>query len=147
MNGVYMFSPDKRTSVDLLIEQFWKQGYLTLSRKFGTYLPEPSKVGMFDVDVIARQKKNYAIGITLSDDDFRNPALLEKIIYLASRHTKYTNKKVLLFVGVPENKFKTAKELLDTVEPAVKKNIKLLPIAVRPAHTGRRAAGKGVFFS
>jgi hypothetical protein len=147
MNGVVMLSLDKRTSVDLLIEQFWKQGYLTLSRKFGTYLPEPSRVGMFDVDVIARQKKNYAIGITLTEEDFKNPALPEKIIYLASRHTKFSNKKVMLFVGVPENRLKMAKALLEAVEPAVKRNIKLFPIVARTINTSERAADKSALFS
>lgn len=47
----------KRRTIDLLVEQFWKQGYLTISRKYGTYLPEPNKVGGFDVDIIGRQKK------------------------------------------------------------------------------------------
>ena len=51
-----------RKNVDQLVEQFWKRGYFTVSRKFGTYLPEPSKVGNFDVDIIARYKKDYAIG-------------------------------------------------------------------------------------
>ena len=35
----------KRQSVDLLIDQFWKNGYLTISRKFGTLLPEPQRWG------------------------------------------------------------------------------------------------------
>ncbi len=41
-----------RKNVDQLVDQFWKRGYFTVSRKFGTYLPEPSKVGGFDVDII-----------------------------------------------------------------------------------------------
>lgn len=48
---------DRRKDVDLLIEEFWKKGYLTLYRKYGTYLPEPSNIGGFEVDVIAKQKK------------------------------------------------------------------------------------------
>ena len=59
----------KRRTIDLLVEQFWKRGYLTVSRRFGTYLPEPSKIGKFDVDIIAKYKNNYAIGITLSNED------------------------------------------------------------------------------
>ena len=51
-------------NIELLQDQFWKRGYMTISRRFGTYLPEPAKVGMFNVDIIAKYKDDYAIGIT-----------------------------------------------------------------------------------
>ncbi len=70
---------NKQRSVDLLVEKFWKQGYLTVSRKFGTYLPEPSKVGNFDIDIVARYKKNYAIGITLTESDLKDPEIAGKV--------------------------------------------------------------------
>ena len=117
-----------RKNVDQLVEQFWKRGYLTVSRKFGTYLPEPSKVGNFDVDIIARYKKDYAIGLTLTEKDFQNVNLREKLTYLATRHTKYTNKKVRLFVGVPVNCFKQAKILIEQLDHDVQQNIKLFRI-------------------
>lgn len=117
-----------RRNIDRLVEQFWKRGYLTLSRRFGTYLPEPAKVGDFDVDIIARYKKDYAIGITLSQQDFQKLNLAHKLTYLATRHTKYTNKKVKLFVGVPVYYFKQAKILLEQLSPDVQKNIKLFQI-------------------
>lgn len=119
---------NKQRSVDLLVEKFWKQGYLTVSRKYGTYLPEPSKVGNFDVDIIARYKKNYAIGITLTEADLKDPKILEKLNYLATRQTKFTNKRVLLFVGVPSDLFKLAKELIDFLDDTARKNIRLFPI-------------------
>ena len=121
----------KRKSVDLLVEQFWKQGYLTLSRKFGTYLPEPTKIGNFDIDIIAKYKKNYAIGIILTSDDFAKSDLIDKINFLATRHTKFSNKKVTLFVGVPAEYFKNAKALLETLKKKKKKNVKLVEIIDR----------------
>ncbi len=117
-----------RKNVDQLVEQFWKRGYFTVSRKFGTYLPEPSKVGNFDVDIIARYKKDYAIGITLAEQDLQNINLCKKLNYLATRHTKYSNKKVRLFVGVPVICFKQAKILIEQLDPDVQKNIKLFQI-------------------
>ena len=123
-----MIEPDKRRSVDLLVEQFWKQGYLTISRKYGTYLPEPTKVGDFEIDILARYKKNYAIGITLTDADLKDPKILQKLSYLATRQTKFTNKRVLLFVGVPNEFFKIAKELTDFLDHTARKNIRLFPI-------------------
>jgi len=117
-----------RKNIDQLVEQFWKRGYFTVSRKFGTYLPEPSKVGNFDVDIIARYKKDYAIGLTLTEQDLQNINLSEKLTYLATRHTKYTNKIVRLFVGVPVNCFKQAKILIEQLDNDVKQNIKLFQI-------------------
>lgn len=137
----------KRKSVDLLVEQFWKQGYMTLSRKYGTYLPEPSRVGDFEVDIIARQKRNYAIGITLDDAELNDPSLISKLTFLATRQTKSSNKKVLLFIGVPMELMKNAKVLLEILDPEVRKNIKLSPIAEKQIVSSRRKRKEKVLFS
>jgi hypothetical protein len=115
----------KRKIIDHLIDQFWKNGYLTVSRKFGTYLPEPEKIGGFDVDIIARQGKEYALGITISEEDFKDPRLLDRISYLATRKTRFTQKQVLLYVGVPEESLLLAKGLIDSLSNEIKTNIRL----------------------
>lgn len=119
----------KRKNIDYLIEQFWKNGYLTLSRKFGTYLPEPEKIGGFDVDIIAKQGKEYALGITISEEDFRDPKLLDRISFLATRKTKFTQKQVLLYIGIPEEHLLLAKGLIDSLSNDIKNNIKLFSLA------------------
>ncbi|GMR24845.1 MAG: hypothetical protein BMS9Abin39_0114 [Ignavibacteria bacterium] len=130
---------NKREGIDLLLEEFWKKGYSTVKRKFGTYLPDPERIGKFDVDIVARHKKNYAIGINLSQTDFTDDKLAVKLEYLASRHTKYTNKKVKLFVGIPANYFKQAKIILDNLNSEVQKNIKLFQIVERNlSHTRKK---------
>ena len=118
----------KRKNIDYLIEQFWKNGYLTVSRKYGTYLPEPEKIGGFDVDIIARQGKDYALGITISEEDFKDSELLERISYLATRKTKFTRKQVLLYIGVPEEHLLLAKGLIDSLPNEIKTNISLFNI-------------------
>ena len=118
----------KRKRVDLLVDQLWKYGYLTLKRKFGTYLPEPEKVGEFDIDIISRQKKDYAIGVTLSVDEMNNPKLLEKITFLATRHTKFTNNNVTLFLGVPSSHLRKVKQLVEVLGDDIRKNIKFVSI-------------------
>lgn len=124
---------ERRREIDLLIEEFWKKGYLTLFRKYGTYLPEPSNIGGFEVDVIAKQKDNLAIGITLSDQDFKDSAFIKnKLSYLAQRQSRGTNKKVQLFVGVSIINLKFAKALLDELDPETKRNIKLFQITEKP---------------
>lgn len=123
---------DRRKDVDALIEQFWKRGYMTLSRKYGTYLPEPDKVGIYDVDVIARYNDSFAIGIVLTDEDFYDLKKTQnKIVYLSTRQTKFNGKKVALFVGVSLKNYKTAKGLLEALPDEVRKNIRLIQIIDR----------------
>ena len=123
---------DRRKEIDLLVEHFWKKGYLTLSRKFGTYLPEPSDIGGFQVDIIARQKNNYAIGITLNSDDLNDNTLLNRIIYLATRQTRNTSKKVSLFVGVNKADYSIVKSYLNQIDEDIRKNIRLFIIEEKP---------------
>jgi hypothetical protein len=118
----------KRKNVDLLVDQLWKYGYLTLKRKYGTYLSAPEKVGGFDIDIVSRQKKDYAIGVSLSVEEINNPKLLEKISFLATRHTKFTNNNVTLFLGVPSSHLKKVKELVEVLGDDIKKNIKFVSI-------------------
>lgn len=119
---------ERRKEIDLLVEQFWKRGYLTLSRKYGTYLPEPSSIGGFEVDIIARQRDNYAIGLTLDLNDLSDKKLVNRLRYLATRQTRNSNKRVLLFVGVSKADYPIAKKVLSTIEEDIKKNIRLFVI-------------------
>jgi hypothetical protein len=119
---------DKRKYVDTLVKNFWKLGYMTVKRKYGTYLPEPGKVGDFDIDIIAKQEKDYAIGITLSEDELNNPKLLEQLSFLATRKTKFSNRKVHLFVGVPSKHLKKVKHLVELLEEEIKRNINLISV-------------------
>jgi hypothetical protein len=124
-----MMDLDRRKEIDLLIEEFWRKGYLTVSRKFGTYLPEPADIGGFEVDVVAKQRNTYAIGITLTDQDFKDlMSIKNKLLYLANRQTRGSNKKVQLFVGVSLNNFQRAKNLLEDLDSETRKNIKLFQI-------------------
>lgn len=118
----------EKKAIDLLVNEFWRLGYFTLSRRLGTYLPEPSNIGRFSVDVIGRLKEKYAIGITLTKEDIFNSDLIEKINYLASRKSKATDKSILLLIGVPDEYFKQVKEILSYVDDKIIKNIKLTRI-------------------
>jgi len=133
---------DERKNVDLLVNHFWKLGYFTISRRFGTYLPEPSKVGRFNVDIIAKQKNKYAIGITLSEEDIQDASLIEKLEFLATRKTKYSNSPVTLIVGVQSKLYKQVKNILEKVFPEARKNIKLMQIlekAIEVVNISRRS--------
>lgn len=114
--------------VDALISQFWKNGYMTLSRKYGTYLPAPGKIGNYEVDAIGRYKKKYVIGIIITKDEFNDPKLISKISYLSSRNTKYSDKKVVLYVGVPKSMMSRMAELLSKLEHNQLENTKVIAL-------------------
>jgi hypothetical protein len=118
----------ERKAIDLLVNEFWRLGFFTLSRRLGTYLPEPENVGKFQVDVIGRQREKYAIGITLSKEDIYKSDLLEKINYLASRKSRSSGKSITLFIGVSDIYHKRVKELLLNIDETLRKNIKLVRI-------------------
>ncbi|MBZ0178860.1 MAG: hypothetical protein K8F36_06180 [Melioribacteraceae bacterium] len=113
--------------VDQLIKTFWKNGYLTLSRKYGTYLPEPSPIGNYEVDVVGKKVKKYAIGITLNENDLNDPNIRRKIEFLASRQTRNTNNRVMLFVGVENNLIKRTRGLIKFIPEEIRKFIKVVP--------------------
>lgn len=138
----------ERKAIDLLVNEFWRLGYFTLSRKFGTYLPEPSNIGKFSVDVIGRQKDKYAIGITLNKEDIFNPTLIEKINFLASRRVRNSDKPILLIIGVPDIYFNQVKELFSNVNETIKKNIKLIRLVDKRVEMGRKSrTNQQVIFS
>ena len=128
MNQDLNMNIQERKAVDILVSEFWRLGFFTLSRRLGKYLPEPENIGKFKVDAIARQNEKYAIGITLSKEDIFNPDLIEKINYLASRRTKFSDKPILLLIGVPDFYFKQVKEILQSVDENVRKHIKIIRI-------------------
>lgn len=119
-----------RENIDKLISHFWQNGYLTVSRRFGTYLPDPQPVGTYSVDAVGRYKRKYAFGIILNVDellDFANT--VNKLNFLATRQTRLSNTRVTLFVGVdPENALE-AKNLINNLSADSKKNIKLVFLA------------------
>ncbi len=132
----------ERKAIDLLVNEFWRLGYFTLSRRLGTYLPEPSNIGRFSVDVIGRQREKYAIGITLTKEEIFNSDLIEKINYLASRKSKASDRPILLLIGVPEAYFKQAREILSHLDDKVRKNVKLTRIIEQEVKSNRTSEVK-----
>ena len=129
----------ERKAIDILVSEFWRLGFFTVSRRFGTYLPEPENIGKFKVDAIGRLKEKYAIGITLCKDDIFSSDLIEKINYLASRKTKFSDKPIMLLIGVPDIYFKQVKELLSNVDEKFRKNIKLTRIIDEKIESRRKS--------
>jgi hypothetical protein len=95
----------------------------------GRYLPEPTAIGKFNVDVVGRQKDRYAVGIILSQNDLNDVNFIEKIKFLASRHSRSSNKPVTLLIGVPVIYYKHVKHKINDLEEELKRNIKLIKIS------------------
>lgn len=123
-----MSSFNARETVDQLIDHFWQNGYMTLRRKFGTYLEEPTPIGKYNVDAVGRFKKKYALGIVITDEELKDLKITSKLEFLATRHTKYSNRNVVLFIGVfPEN-YSKIKSITESLSMEAYKNIKIVVI-------------------
>lgn len=116
--------------VDALISQIWKSGYLTISRKYGKYLPTPKPVGDFDVDVIAKYKRKYIIGLLVNENDLADSKFVNKLIYLSSRNTKYTNEKVKLLLGVSDKNEARLKSIVSQLPEENRNQIKIYKVVV-----------------
>jgi len=116
----------EKDRVDSLIEHFWKNGFLTLSRKHSKYLPNPSKIGEFEVDAVGKYNKKFILGLTLTKEDINNPKILRKIKFLANQRNKYSTKLVTLFLGVPESFIPQAKKLISELDHTIQKQIKIV---------------------
>jgi hypothetical protein len=121
-----MNNTSMRENIDELIKYFWQNGYMTIKRKYGTYLPEPSPIGKYDVDAVGRLNKKFALGVIITEDDLKDNKIISKLEFLATRQTKYSNKKVVLFAGVQPEYFNKAKVMIETLSLAAAKNIKLV---------------------
>lgn len=118
----------KRERVDYLIDHLWQHGYLTLSRKFGKYLPVPPLMGKYEVDAVAKYKKKIAIGLTISDEELNDPSFLSKLDFLANYTSRFPQNRITLFLGVPYNSQVKASLLISSLDEKTQKHIKIVAI-------------------
>lgn len=112
--------------VDSLIKHFWKNGFLTLSRKHGTYLPTPTPIGDYEVDAVGKLNKKYVLGLTLTEEDVEKTNTLRKIKFLASQKNKFSLQKVTLFLGCTDELRSDVETLLLPLDESLRKNIKIV---------------------
>ena len=119
----------KREKVDLLINHLWKDGYLTLSRKYGKYLPAPPSICGYEVDAISKYKKKYAIGIKVSEEELNDPKFISRIENILRFRNLNPENKVTLYIGVPNELLLKAQILISSLEVEKQKNIKIIPLS------------------
>jgi hypothetical protein len=118
----------RQERVDALIEQFWRKGYLTVSRRYGKYLPEPNPVGEYNVDAVAKYRRKIAVGLVLEAEELNDPKIISKLNFLASRNSSYTNRNTTLYVGVPEDLILKAEMIVAGLDSNAQKNIKIIGV-------------------
>jgi hypothetical protein len=121
-----MVRVSEKDRVDSLIEHFWKNGFLTISRKHSKYLPKPSKIGEFEIDAVGKYNKKFILGLTLTKEDIENPNILRKIKFLANQKNKYSTKLVTLFLGVADILIPSAKKIISQLDEETQKQIKIV---------------------
>lgn len=119
---------NKKEKIDLLVRYFWEDGYTIIKRKFGTYLSDPPKIGNYEIDILARRRKEYAIGICIEPIDLNDNRLLEKIRFLATRKTNFSNNPVILFIGITGEIYGNVRELIYSLNSEARKNIRLFSL-------------------
>lgn len=132
-----------REEINNLIKHFWQNGYLTVSRRFGTYLPEPERIGNYEIDALGRYDNKYVIGLVVTADDLNNPELPMKLDFLATRNTKYTHKKVMLYVGTEKSNILKLKMVLASLDESIRKNIRIVITDPEPYEVTQTAIGLG----
>jgi len=118
-----------KDSVDELIRYFWRNGYLTIKRKYGVYLPPPKPIAGVEIDAIGKFKKKYVIGITLKEEDINNKEFFDKIKLLAERKPRYKDVKVKILLGVPRNLVSKVKIIIAGFEESIRKKINIISIS------------------
>jgi hypothetical protein len=123
-----MVNRSKRDRVDSLIDHFWQNGYLTLSRKYGKYLPAPPVMGEYEVDAVAKYKKKIALGLTITSEELNDPKFLTRLDTIIRYNGQFPNSKITLFLGVPYNSIVKASLLISSLPEETQKVIKIVTI-------------------
>jgi len=118
----------KSDRVDYLIDHLWQHGYLTLSRKFGKYLPAPPMMGEYEVDAVAKYKKKIALGLTITEDELNDPKFLNKLNFLANYSSRFPQNRITLFLGVPNNAIVKASLLVSSLQDETQKHIRIISL-------------------
>ncbi len=122
---------DKRDITDKLYFKLRSSGYSTIGRRFGTYLPDPPDIGEFQIDILAKQKKEFAIGIVLDDlAGIDVNFIKQKIRFLAERKSTYSGNPVKLYIALTRKNYFFIKHLLDSDLSDISRNIELYLVDV-----------------
>jgi hypothetical protein len=122
----------RKELIDLLVAQFWADGYKIIHRLFGNYVTEPPLIGEYRIDILARRGNRFAIGLILQEKDFENSDLPRMIDFLGTRRSKFANADAPLYIGVEPHLYVKLASLLRMVSPTASKNVRSFPLQLIP---------------
>ena len=118
----------RKELIDMLVAQFWADGYKIVHRLFGNYLTDPPLVGEYKIDILARRVNRFAIGLILEAKDFENADLPRMIEFLGTRKSKFANADALLYIGVEPHLYTKLAALLHKLDHDATRNIRSFPL-------------------
>ena len=122
----------RKDLIDLLVTQFWADGYKIIHRKFGNYLTDPPLVGNYTIDILARKGNKFAIGLILQENDLRSSDLARMLAFLGSRKSKFANSDALLYIGVEPHLYVKLAAVMHKMDADMTKNIRSFPLQLIP---------------
>lgn len=126
-----MKSLSKRDLIDKLYFRLRTAGYSTIGRRFGTYLPDPPDIGEFQIDILAKQKREFAIGIVIDDLSGVDVEFIrKKLLFLAERKSTYSGNPVKLHIAVTRKNYFIIKHIIDNDLPEFADNIYLFLVEI-----------------
>ncbi|KAB2909412.1 MAG: hypothetical protein LC102_02345 [Ignavibacteriales bacterium] len=109
-----MYKLNKRDLTDKLYFKLREIGYSTIGRRYGTYLPNPPDIGEFEIDILAKRKMDFAIGIAIDDlSGVDIEFIKKKIRFLAGRKSTYSGNPVRLYIAVTRRNYFLLKHIID----------------------------------
>ncbi len=122
----------RKELIDLLVAQFWADGYKIIHRLFGNYLTNPPLVGEYKIDILARRGNRFAIGLILEEKDFKNPDLHRMIGFLGTRKSRFANSDALLYIGVEPHLYTKLAAILHKLDQDTTRHIRSFPLQMAP---------------
>lgn len=111
-----------KEAVDALVEHFWYNGYICLSRKYGTYLPAPRPVDRFEVDAVGKYKQKTVLGIVQMEEKPDIEAIKTKVLHILH---KYAQMQVTFYIGASPQSYTPIFTFVNALDKDIRKRIKV----------------------
>lgn len=115
----------RKDRIDELVWYLMTKGFSITQRKFGKYLSEPPQVAGYEVDLVAKRSREYALGVIVTNDEVFSEAFLRKVETLSSRKTKYTGRTVPLYLSIPAERLNELRRVLLRIPEENRRNVRL----------------------
>lgn len=119
---------ERKELVESLIQKIRMEGYQIVNRRYGKFVPAPQPVGGHEVDILAKRNGSFIIGLCLASGDFAGSDLEEKVRYLASRTSKYSNTPVKLYIAIDQSIYVRLAKILQDLPHELRHRIRAYPL-------------------